>query len=516
MSRIKKQRNAPGSFLAAQKAGYHRGIIEESYRLLNEHRYVDAEIACRAVLAEAPTNADALFLLGCALFEMKRPDSAIKYLSRAVRYDSHDARKHAQLALALHTVGKSDQALRHLDRAIRLAPADPRPVYTKSTVLAESGRKEEAATVLREMLASDPENTEALYHLALYGRFRGDEPEISRIRAIATDKTAEPDVRRSSNYALGLIENEIGNYDAAIDAFAVARSFPDGDTLDLDRLRRTNDQRKAIFTAEFFSSHRDHGDPSKQPVFIVGMPRSGTTLTEQILSRHPDVAAAGELTGIDILARRIRSLAKEQTNLLNFLNRMTVQESRDLISKYLEEIRAYGGDAQRVTDKMPGNFHHLGLIGFLLPNATIIHCRRNPLDTCVSCFLSPLPWEHNYLADLRTLGTYYAEYDALMKHWESVLPGRILTVQYEDMVDHFESNARRIVDHVGLEWNDACLDFHKSDRTVRTMSTSQVRQPIYKTSIGRWKRYRNKLDPLIEALGPLAQEEIARSRADEE
>jgi hypothetical protein len=261
---------------------------------------------------------------------------------------------------------------------------------------------------------------------------------------------------------------------------------------------------RSIFTQEFFAEREGYGDPSQKPVFIVGMPRSGTTLAEQIIASHGHVAAAGEIGIPRGIAMSLGYGAPDEKGFARRVRALTQHEARTLAREGLAILNRFSTSATRITDKLPHNFQFLGLAALLFPKAKIIHCRRNPLDTCVSCFLTPLREEHSYAQDLTTLGAYYREYAALMDHWRHVLPMPILEVEYEALVTDLEAQSRRLIDFIGLEWDRACLDFQTSGRAVHTLSRSQVRRPVYTTSIGRWRRYEKHLGPLLAALGDLA------------
>jgi hypothetical protein len=260
----------------------------------------------------------------------------------------------------------------------------------------------------------------------------------------------------------------------------------------VDRLLR-------VFTADYFERVRGFGSDSEVPVFVTGMPRSGTSLVEQILSHHPEAAGLGELRDIpkmvtDLPARL--QTAEKYPECLAYLDQAAVQ---GLGQAYLNRIQQLAGSARRVSDKMLENFLHLGLIATLFPRARIIHCRRDPLDTCVSCYLQ---FFHglDFTWDLADLGSYYRDYQRLMAHWQTVLPMPILDINYEDLVADVEDQSRRLLTFCGLDWNDRCLRFYENPRAVRTVSKLQVRRPIYTSSVGRWRHYAAHLGPLQEAL----------------
>jgi hypothetical protein len=258
---------------------------------------------------------------------------------------------------------------------------------------------------------------------------------------------------------------------------------------------------RAVFTPEMMHAMRDRGDPSPAPVFIIGMPRSGTTLIEQILAGHPLVFAAGESPELRVA---VAGLETDHPGLAfpEIVPALTDDALRRHGASYLNAVAPPGREVGRFVDKMPGNFHFAGLIRLALPNARIIHVRRDPIDTCLSCFTQLFRVGQHYSYDPRELGRYYRAYETLMAHWHRVLPaGIMLDVRYEDVVADVERESRRIVAHCGLDWDSACLDFHVARRPVRTASAVQVRQPVYATSVGRWRSYGDMLAPLIGALG---------------
>jgi hypothetical protein len=249
----------------------------------------------------------------------------------------------------------------------------------------------------------------------------------------------------------------------------------------------------AAFSPDVMRRHAGAGDPSDLPVFIVGMPRSGTTLIEQILASHPDVHGGGELTRLGALVG--------QTGYPEILSDLTGARLTRLGRAYREQMAALAPGRRRVTDKTPANFLHAGLIHLMAPNARIIHCRRDPRDTCLSCYTTLFASGQRFAYDLADLGTYHRSYAGLMDHWRALLPpDRFTEVDYEAVVADLEGEARRLIAFCGLDWNDACLDFHNTRRPIRTASANQVRQPLYRRSVGRWERYADHLAPLTAAL----------------
>jgi len=254
----------------------------------------------------------------------------------------------------------------------------------------------------------------------------------------------------------------------------------------------------ASFDASLFTGLAHAGCVDERSVFIVGMPRSGTSLVEQILSSHPQVFGAGELTD---LGRVIETLCQDRGGYPAAVSRLQPGDLAVSGQAYVDQVRERAPDARRIIDKMPQNFLYVGMIRLLLPNARVIHCQREPMDTCFSIFKHGFLNLHSYAYDQQELGSYYWLYQQLMAHWRDVLPGFMYELNYEALVANQELETHRLLEYCGLSWDDACLSFHKTERVVRTASTTQVRRPIYTDSVKRWKRFEEGLAPLREALG---------------
>ena len=266
------------------------------------------------------------------------------------------------------------------------------------------------------------------------------------------------------------------------------------------------DRIESLFTPDLIAAKSGGGDPSPMPIFIIGMPRSGTTLVEQIIASHPVVYGAGELQNFNDVVLTVRGPDGNSLPYPEFVAALDAAALQQIGARYIALVRALAAkyeraDTARITDKMPSNYYFAGLIHLALPNAKIIHTIRDPVDTCISCFSKLFSAEQNHTYDLSELGRYYRRYERLMAHWRSVLPaGCILDVRYEDIVSDVEQQARRIIAYCGLPWTDRCLSFHETERPVRTASATQVRQPIYSSAVGRWRVYEQHLGPLLDAL----------------
>ena len=267
-----------------------------------------------------------------------------------------------------------------------------------------------------------------------------------------------------------------------------------------------NDRLIEVYSAEFLASLSDAGDPDSSPIFILGLPRSGSTLLEQILASHDEVEGTSELPYI---GRMATSLNRNRAQGINYPEAMRELAPANLAALGRDYLALAGmhrrSGAPRFIDKMPNNFPNVGLIALILPNAKIIDARRHPLDACLSCYRQLFAKGQNFTYDLTEIGEYYLQYQRMMDHWARVLPGRVLTVQYEEVVADFETQARRLLEFCGLPWQDACLRFYESDRPVRTPSSEQVRQPIYDRSVGHWRRYERHLGELMTVIEPIRE-----------
>jgi hypothetical protein len=305
------------------------------------------------------------------------------------------------------------------------------------------------------------------------------------------------------HFALGKCYDDINEHSTAFKHYQQGCQLKRGRiNYNADDQTRFFDNLINIFDKSMFKSLRQFANTSDFPIFVLGMPRSGTTLTEQIIASHPNVFGAGELHHFIEYSNISVNTPSGSVFYPDNLKLLSDEQLSKIGTQYVERLRKYSADAEHVTDKMPGNFANLGLIHALLPNAKIIHIERNAFDNCLSCYTRLFQHGQNFTYDLTELGRYYADYRRLMQHWRKVLPkDAFLDVSYEELVADTETQARRIIDYCGLEWDANCLEFHKMERQVRTASVTQVRQPIYKTSLERWRFFEKELAPLAIALG---------------
>lgn len=512
-------------------------LLRQALELQQAKLLPEAEELCLRVLAHTPNHALALYILGTLGLGVD-DELAIKYFARAAAQEPNNPYYQFSLGEACLKVGDYPPAIRHLqracdlkpdmlealcglaeaytkfekadlalavyERALKRSPDHPMVRIDRVKALVALGRMDEATAQLNENIARRVSVPASYNTLVGIRKFSTEPPELKSILEEIGDTTVPPDQRYQLHLAAGKVLDDLGRYDEAMGHFLTAATSK-AYSFDIDSYRRQVDSLIELFSRKFLAARAGYGDPSEAPVFVLGMPRSGTTLTEQICSSHPNVHGAGELTKLGRVAVANGLKAQPQQAFGRPVRLMTSQQSKELAGEYLSNLHLYAPAASRIVDKMPHNFELIGLIAVLFPNARIIHCTRDPIDNCFSCFISNLNRGHQYTSDLAGLGLYYREYDRLMHHWKALLPGRIFENRYEDLVSDQEGQSRRLIDHLGMTWDDACLRFFDKAGSVRTLSRWQVRQPIYKSSVKRWKNYESGIRPLIDALGDLAE-----------
>jgi tetratricopeptide (TPR) repeat protein len=457
----------------------------------------------RQALALEPNFVDAHVNLGTVLQKQGELQDAASEYQQALALRPDFAEAHDALGHVRQRQGMLDAAIAEYRRALSLNPNFADAHVSLGNALRVLGRLEEARLAYEKAIELTPKPG-FYFSLANSKRFFLADVHLAAMEEMASAlrSLAEED-RIYLHFALGKAYDDLGDHERSF------RHLVEGNALkrrhvsyDEAVTRGRIDHIKSIFTPELMRHLQDFGHPSHAPVFIVGMPRSGTTLVEQVLASHPKVFGAGELSDIFDGIAKLTGQDNDSIFVPDLVSSITCEQLRQFGASYVSAIRALAPKAERITDKMPLNFIYVGLINLALPNARFIHTRREARDTCLSCFSQLFDGAHPYSYDLAELGRFYRVYEALMEHWRGVLPpGIMLEVQYEHVIADFESEARRIVGHCGLEWDDACLSFYKIERPVHTSSAVQVRQPIYRSSIGRSRPYEYLLGPLIEALG---------------
>jgi Flp pilus assembly protein TadD len=464
----------------------------------------EAERLYRAVLAKQPNEPDALHLLGVLVGAKGDYEQSVALLERAARLRPALADVHANLGVSLAASGRVPAAVESLKRAIAINPRHALAQHHLGTALRDLGRREEAVSAYRAALAAKPDLAEAFSNLGLIWTWReGDELSRALLALAGRSDRLPPQSRLHLLYALGKYYDDIGDPDAAFAQWqrgaALKRRSLNGDAAATEEALQ---RMAASFPPGPWAQRQDHGDPSELPVFVLGMPRSGTSLIEQMLAGHPQIHAAGE---IDLLQRSLDGLHVASQVLLSGApgEGPMAPELRRRGRAYADALGRLQPAARRITDKRPANYLYVGAIHLVLPRARIVFCRRDLRDVALSCFQTLFRHGHEWSYDLAALGRVCVAFARLMEHWRQVLPGRLLEVEYERVVAAPEAEMRRIVDHCGLNWDEACLDFRTTDRAVRTASAGQVREPIHARSVGRWRRYERHLAPLLDALSPL-------------
>jgi tetratricopeptide (TPR) repeat protein len=454
-----------------------------------------------------PGYAEAYCNLGNALREQGEYEGAAVACEQAFRLRPESAEAANNLGLALQESGQVEKAADYYRLALELRPTFAGASNNLATALKELGLLEEAATQFRATLRLQPNHALVYYNLCQLvadGRATLEPAEFNHLKTLVEAGQGSPVDRSVLAFALAAVLERQGAYDQAFRYYQQAnevrrRSLEEAKReFDPFRFQAQVDQVIATFDAEYFRKVQGWGTDTDLPIFILGVPRSGTTLVEQILSSHPEVFGAGELGE---MPRLLRALARTAGDVRYDPPPVLPSEdvARDLAAGYLRRLQQVGGSARRVTLKTLENFLYLGVVGTLFPRAPVLYCRREPLDVCVSCYFQNFQGS-DFSWSLRDVGVYYRQYERLMAHWSRVLPMPLLEVAYEELIAHPEAVMRKMVEFCGLEWNARCLAFFNNPRPVRTSSTVQVRKPLSTRSIGRWKHFASHLEPLFEAL----------------
>lgn len=456
----------------------------------------------RTLMRSRPRDPQLLHKIGTCYGHLAQAEDAADFIRRALDIEPSVPRW-CDLAVCLQTLGRLDEAMDACDRALDLAPGDAATTATKASVLNMLARSEEACEILTPLAAAEkPPLRVASVMASTCRRLGRPEAALDLVdRCLGHAREASPDDHATLLFNKAELLHRLKRYDEAFAAYAEANAIKSArNPFDPDEHDTTVTRIIETWTAEAHRKAPRSKNRNDRPVFILGMPRSGTSLVEQILSCHPEIYGGGERPGIIKAADRFGRKARQRGDAANLLAGITLRDINAVSREYLQELPRAAGAARRITDKMTVNFMFLGLIALMLPQSRVIHCIRDPLDTCLSCYFQDFAGALPFSWDLGHLGRYYRAYERLMTHWKAVVDVPVLDVVYEDLVDDAETIARRMVDHVGLAWSDECLRFHESRRVTVTASIDQVRQPVYRTSVGRWEAYDKFLAPLRDGL----------------
>jgi tetratricopeptide (TPR) repeat protein len=534
------------AFDRARLTDPERARLEAASAALAAQDLRKSEELFREILRTNPAHPAALCGLAAASLDADRAPDAERLLRHALKQTAYLPLAYRGLAPALLQLGRLEEAqaaVRHLQQ---IEPGSPQTWVTSAAVATRSMRQEEALLAYerasqlqpenvhlhvsaghvqktlgkrveseasyKAALAMDPGLGEAWWSLADLKNYAFTDAEVTAMQSLLGMGKADSASVAQVHFALGKALEQRREYARAFSHYAEGNALKRrAEPFDISGFERRCERIRSFFDPTFFDARRGSGNPARAPIFIVGLPRSGSTLIEQILASHSGVAGTMELPNILNIVGQLDDLAPAREGYPETLARLSLAELAALGSRYLKETAALHPDRERFTDKLPNNFSHVGLIHAILPNAAVIDARRHPMDACFSTFKQHFAEGQTFSYDLQSLGRYYRAYLSLMDHWDAVLPGTVLHVRYEAVVREPEREIRRLLAHCGLDFEPQCLNFHATRRAVRTASAEQVRQPLYSSAVGHWRHFERELEPLAAALG----ECLERFRVDE-
>lgn len=498
-----------GEFKEAESR--YRTLVALEPQSFQHHCYLGLSLVMQSRLTEAlapfnkmlelrPDFAEGHMQMGCLLRDLGNHDLAIRHLRLALQLSPGLLDAAVFLANILTFRGQMDEALRLCDQLLTKLPGHPDALASKALILEKQGRHDAAWECLVPAVAGSVSTPNiAIIYAKLAPKYNRTSHAKLLLNEMLSRASWTPSQLQEMHFTLGNLNDKTGDYDTAFAHYHSANALSPH-RFNLALMRRKAEKIVEIFPNENLPTANNAPAGSATPIFIVGMPRSGTSLVEQILASHPDVAAAGELETLADVERNAPSITGKPGNYPECLCDASPSVMTSLARPYIEVITAIASGARFVTDKLPTNYERLGLIEKLFPNARIIHTARHPLDTCLSCYFQNFGNTHLYSSNLRDLGEVYRIYEKLMAHWHKTLSIRILDVSYEALVSDPEREVRTLLEFCDLSWDPRCLEFHKTKRYINTASYDQVRQPIYRNSVGRWKHYESHLSELIDAL----------------
>jgi tetratricopeptide (TPR) repeat protein len=524
-------------FIDTDPAG---GILQQAALCMGRDERPQAEALFRRVLQHNSNHIGALCGLAAVSLDAGYPQDAERLLRHALKQSAHMPliwRGLAQTFLQTGDLAKAEVAVRHslsiddgaaaswvlfasvlahtmrqaealdaYDQALKLEPNQVRVALSRGHVLKTLGRRAEAEAAYQHCLELQPDFGEAYYSFADLKSYVFSDTEVAAMQGLLADAKTSPKSQVQIHFALGRAREQRKQYSDAFAHYAAGnsakrRSAPFDAAAFEDKCRRV----AATFSAEFFNARLGSGLADAAPIFIVGLPRSGSTLVEQVLASHSQVEGTMELPHVLRYVRELDHRGGASDAYPESVGELSPEQLLALGQRFLSETRIYRSGRARFIDKMPNNFSHIGLIHLMLPQATIIDVRRNPMDACFSAFKQHFAQGQSFSYDLEDLGRYYRNYVELMDHWDAVLPGKVFRLAYEDLVRDTEAQVRKLLGFCGLNFETVCLKFYESRRSVRTASSEQVRQPMYDSSVGLWRHFEPYLGPLQRSLGPVLQ-----------
>ncbi len=541
LSMLGRGEEADAAFERSFELSPERRLMAHAAEHQREGRLEEAERIYRRVLQQNPRNVDALRLLAQLAARAEQPADAEHLLREALRFAPDFMQAILDLGQLYKEQDRYSEAIGCFDRAIALEPTHAQAHFMRAATLARASFTPEAAAAYRHCLELRPRHAGALlglghvlkatgdyagavasyegcmrltpdsgetyWSLANLKTYRFDDAAIAEMERHAAAEGLAVQSRVNFLFALGKAFEDRGDYARAWDFYSRGNRLQRAEVhYDPVQTELMNDRLLDVYTPELLASLAGAGDPDPAPIFILGLPRSGSTLLEQVLASHPDVEGTAELPYVGRLATALSLNRPSGVNYPEAMRELSAGNVAALGAEYLALARVHRRTgAPRFVDKMPNNFPNAGLIALMLPNAKIVDARRHPLDACFSCWRQLFAKGQNFTYDFTEIGEYYLQYQRMMDHWAEVLPGRVLTVQYEEVVSDFEGQARRLLGFCGLPWDDACLRFWESGRAVRTPSAEQVRQPIYDRSVGHWRHYEARLGELVAVIEPIRE-----------
>jgi tetratricopeptide (TPR) repeat protein len=464
----------------------------------------DAERLLRHALAQSAHLPVALRGLAPVLQDLGRLTEADAMVRRVIEIEPENPQNWVMLGSVSIRLMRQEEALRAYTEAVRLNPANVQLHMSVGHLHKTTGRRRECEEAYRAALEIDPAHAEAYWSLADLKNYTFSDVEMNAMRALLAAGPSERSKKAQLHFALGKALEQRLQYPDAFGHYADGNALRRLDSpFDIGRFERKSARVRACFDAPFFAERAGVGEVDPAPIFIVGLPRSGSTLVEQILASHSQVEGTMELQNILTIVREFDRRSADWDAYPESVRAASGEQLAGLGRRYLTETAPLRAGRQRFIDKMPNNFSHVGLIHLILPRATVIDVRRHPLDACFSTFKQYFAEGQSFSYDLDDLGRYYRCYLELMDHWDRVLPGHVLHVSYEDLVREPEANIRRLLAHCGLPFESACLSFHETKRPVRTASAEQVRQPLYGSGVGYWRHFETELAPLRHSLGDI-------------
>ncbi|MFT4614082.1 MAG: tetratricopeptide (TPR) repeat protein [Bacteroidia bacterium] len=535
---------AEAVFADSLAANPTRRALAEAMEHVQREEYNKAEKIYDEVLRGEPENFDALRLLGLLCVKRERYDDAAAFFRRAVelapdfwkawvnlgsalgeqqKFEQAEAAFLSALALgpkSLHTLerlganalkaGDLDKAIDWLQQSLALDDQYVPSLLCLGHALKTIGKQEEAIDAYRRCAAAKPDFGEVYWSLANLKTFRFSNDEVQTMQALLAPLADTPDDQNSEvafSFALGKAFEDRKDYPQAFNFYSRGNSKKRANVnYDPIEYETQNDRIIDVFTAEFFAEREGWGAQDESPILILGLPRSGSTLLEQILASHSEVEGTAEL---HYLLRGATQAGLNRADGIKYpqaMHQLKAHHVRGIGEEYVENTLRHRSGARFFTDKMPNNFTGIGFLHSILPNAKVIDARRHPLDSCLGTFKQLFANGQVFSYDLYDLAHYYTQYVRMMKHWDAVLPGKVLRVNYEDVVADLDTQARAIAAHCNLDWQDSMLNFHQNQRAVKTASSEQVRQPIYSSSVSLWRHYEEQLEELIDYLEPVLLE----------